>query len=81
MTREDVYVIVSECIVEVLPEITIEMISPQKSLMSLGANSIDRVEIVAMCIEKMSLKCSIVEFGNLKSIGELIDVLLEKSKC
>lgn len=50
------------------------------SLKEIGADSIERVEIMTAAIEDLSLKMPLVELGRAKDIKGLIDILYEKMK-
>ena len=48
MLKEHVFEVVRKVIAEILPGVRSELISSEKSLKELGANSIDRMEVVTM---------------------------------
>ncbi len=79
MTREEIFNIVKESIAEILPEIDIESLKVEDSLRELGANSIDRADIIIDTMEALGLKIPLVEFGNLANIKEIVDLFYEKS--
>ena len=62
-------------IVEILPEIDSEQISIEDSLKEIGANSIDRMDIIIETMEKLGVKIPLVEFGQLKNIEGIVDLL------
>jgi len=78
MTKEDIFQIIKKNIIDVLPDIPDDIITPDKYLKDLGANSIDRMEIVTFTLEDLELKVPLVEIGELKGIQGLIDYLYEK---
>jgi polyketide biosynthesis acyl carrier protein len=65
---------------EVIPELEGHNFSRKDSLKKLGANSVDRSEIVMMTLESLSLNIALIETANAENIGELADILYEKSK-
>jgi len=75
MTKEHVYEVVREVIMEVLPEVTPEQVSIDKSLKDLGANSIDRMEVVTMSMESLGVKIPLMSFAQVANIEGLVDVL------
>lgn len=77
MSKEFVYEVVKNVITEVFPDVKSEMISIEKSLKDLGANSIDRMEVVTMLMEKLSLKIPLISFAQVNNIEGLVDILIE----
>ncbi|MDR3058740.1 MAG: acyl carrier protein [Prevotella sp.] len=75
MSKENIYEIVKKIIQEVLPDVKSENISIEKNLKELGANSIDRMEIVTLSMEKLDLKIPLMSFANVNNIEGLVDVL------
>jgi polyketide biosynthesis acyl carrier protein len=80
MNRTDIFELVVHHICEVIPELEDHSFKPSDRLVELGANSVDRAEIVSMTLESLSLQIPRVELLGPKNIGELVDVLYEKSK-
>ncbi|WP_024834504.1 acyl carrier protein [Ruminiclostridium josui] len=78
MTKQEIFCIIKENILEILPDLPEESITIEESLKNLGANSIDRMDIIVDTIERLQLKIPLVEFGMLKNIGEIVDLLYEK---
>lgn len=78
MTKEQVFEVVKESILEILVDLTPKEIDIQNSLKNLGANSIDRMEIVVSSMEALELKIPLVEFGSIKNIEGLVNFLYEK---
>ncbi len=78
MNKNNVFEVVKESIIEILPDVKEHEISIEGNLKDLGANSIDRMDIVVRTMEVMELKIPMVEFGNVKNIQELVDLLYEK---
>jgi len=75
MTQEDVFQTVKTVTLEVLPFLTGDDVTPEKSLKDLGANSIDRMEVVTRSLEMLELKIPLVEFGKVKNLQGMVDVL------
>jgi polyketide biosynthesis acyl carrier protein len=78
MKKEEIFNIIVHNICEVIPELEGCSIRIEDRLVDLGANSIDRAEIVAYTLEELDLKISRVELAMAKSIDELVEVLYEK---
>jgi polyketide biosynthesis acyl carrier protein len=78
MNREDVFKIIVRNTCEVIPELNGHDFQSSDRLADLGANSVDRADIVMMTLENLSLKIPMVELHGAKNIGELANVLHEK---
>jgi len=78
MNKEDILKLVARHTCEVVPELKSHEFRSSDRLADLGANSVDRAEIVMMAMESLSLKIPRVEVFGAKNIGELVDVLHEK---
>lgn len=78
MSKEELLTLVISQICEVLPELSGHSFQPSDRLTDLGANSLDRTEIVMMVMEALSLQIPRVELFGARNIGELVDVLHSK---
>lgn len=78
MTREDIFEIIVRHAREVLPALESDDLQATDSLDQLGANSVERTEIVLMTLESLSLNIPRVETFGPKNIGELAQLLYEK---
>lgn len=58
---------------EVLPELDMKILDQEKSLKDLGADSVDRMDIVSLTMRKLDLDFPLIELSGIKKIGELID--------
>jgi polyketide biosynthesis acyl carrier protein len=78
MNNDDVFSKIVEHTREVLPELQDHVFQRSDQLVNLGANSIDRAEIVGMTMESFALSIPRVELFGVKNIGELSDVIHAK---
>jgi len=78
MNKHEILRIIIRNTCEVIPELEGHSFKPDDSLVDLGANSIDRAEIVTMTMEDLSLKIPRIELSGVKNIGELAEVIYEK---
>lgn len=76
MTREEVLQIIVNNVYDILPELADRKINEADSLREIGANSIDRSDIIISTLENLELKIPMVMFGNAKNIGEIITIVL-----
>ena len=77
MPKEHVFEVVKNVISEILPDVKPEQISIEQNLKDLGANSIDRMEVVTMSMEGLGLKLPLMSFAQVSNIEGLVDVLTE----
>ena len=61
----------------ILPAIDIEAINEDDSLVKIGANSIDRAEIIINTLRKNNLVISVMEFSDCKNIGDIVNIMLK----
>jgi polyketide biosynthesis acyl carrier protein len=80
MERNNIFQIVKNNIIDVVPELADRNITMEDSLKTLGANSVDRAEILIKSMAYLKIKAPLVEFAQAKNIGELTDVLLRHVK-
>jgi polyketide biosynthesis acyl carrier protein len=77
-SEERVFILVKRVIGEVLPDLDQALIASNKSLLELGANSVDRVEVVTTSMERLDLTVPLSKFANVNNIGELVSVLCKE---
>lgn len=75
MSELDVFQVVKKVTSEVLPFLPPDNITIEKNLKELGANSIDRMEVVTRSMEELGIKVPLVEFGKVKNLEGLVNVL------
>ncbi|HEY4211185.1 MAG TPA: acyl carrier protein [Steroidobacteraceae bacterium] len=75
MTPEDIYAIVVRHTLEVMPELGTHTFARSDRLQDLGANSVDRAEIVNLVLETLGLRIARVDLFGPRNIGELASVL------
>lgn len=80
MDREAVFAIIKQNIIEIVPELANHPITMKSSLRELGANSLDRAEILIKSMATLQLIAPLVEFAQAKNIEELVQIFLEKLK-
>ncbi len=78
MNRENIFNIVKNCVIDVLPELESHSFNNSDTLEELGANSMNKADIVMLTLEELSLNIPRVEAFGPKSIGELTDLLYGK---
>lgn len=69
--------VVHEVITEILPSVVAEQISGRQHLRDLGADSVDRVEIILGIRERLGVTEPLARFGDLPDIDHLVAFLCE----
>jgi polyketide biosynthesis acyl carrier protein len=75
MDNEAIFKLIVEQTRELLPELQDHAFQRSDSLEDLGANSVDRSEILTMTLEALGLNVPVVAFHGSKNIGELADMI------
>lgn len=75
MTKEEVFEVVKTKVLEVLNDVKVEDITPDRSLSELGANSVDRVEVSMGAMEQLDLRIPRVQLYGVTNLAELVEVL------
>lgn len=75
MSKNEVFECLKEEIIEIMFDIDESSIVLSASLKELGTNSIDRVDIIMGTCEKLGVAIPMMEFANLKNIGEIVDTI------
>src|SRR5438105_2334113 len=78
MNVEDIFEVIIHHVREVLPGLADHSFRFTDSLRELGANSVDRSEIIAMTLESLFLNIRLVEVARAQNIGELAVILHQK---
>ena len=78
MNREQIFEIIASHAREVLPDLASHRFQSSDELKELGANSIDRSEIVMLTLESLKLQISLVEIAGAQNLGELAELLHAK---
>ncbi len=78
MDTDSILEVIAGCAREVVPELAGHVFGRQDRLVELGANSLDRAEILMMVMERLSLSIPRIELAGPSNIGELADLLHAK---
>ena len=79
MTKEQIIQILIEKTKELLPELEKEPLSGTHSLRDVGANSLDRADIIMMTLEELDMDLPLVKLSNAKNIEGLAMVIFENA--
>lgn len=80
VSREAVERVVREVIAVILPAVAAEAITGDKHLRDLGADSVDRVEIILMLLDRLQLDEPMTSFSQVPDIDGLVTVLHERCR-
>ena len=75
MNKEGIGRVVEDVIVQIVPDLKGKSIDFDSTLEDLGADSVDRSEIMVLCLEALSLNVSLVELAAAKTPAELTERL------
>lgn len=79
MTQDEVFNLVVRHIRHVLPSLHAHVFTPTDSLRTLGANSLDRVDIIMMTLDSLSLNIPLTELAKARNVGELAGIIHARS--
>jgi polyketide biosynthesis acyl carrier protein len=71
MTPDQIFAVIRNNLLDVLPELTESQITPDRSMRELGANSIDRMDVVIAAQEDLGIKVpahALTQASDLKSL-------------
>jgi polyketide biosynthesis acyl carrier protein len=71
VNQQHIFEIIVNHIREVVPELDAHDFQQDDSLRALGANSVDRADIIMMTLESLSLDIPLTELANAANIGDL----------
>lgn len=78
MRRQELLELITRHAREVVPSLEAHQFSVDERLQDLGANSVDRAEILMLVLESLSLQIPRIELFGPRNIGELADLLDRK---
>lgn len=79
MSKEKVLETIINHTREVIPALADHPFTPSDSLKALGANSVDRADIIMMTLGSLSLRIPMIEMARAENIGELAGIIHAKS--
>lgn len=78
MTKQEIVDIIVRHAREVVPGLENRDIQPADSLRDLGANSVDRSDIIMATLETLSIRIPLIEMAKAQNIGELAGIIHAK---
>ena len=78
MSADEIFEIIIQHTRNVVPELQEHDFRRTDSLRALGANSIDRADIIMMTLDSLSLNIPLTAMARAENIGELAGIIHEK---
>ena len=79
MSKEHIFEIIVRHTKEILPDLEGHTFQPTDSLRALGANSVDRADILMMTLETLELSIPLIDMAKAENIGELAGITHAKA--
>jgi polyketide biosynthesis acyl carrier protein len=73
--KEKIFAVIKANTLKVLPDVRPDDVTIDGNLSDLGANSIDRVEVVMYSLQELRLKIPAPELHGLKNLRAVVDLL------
>jgi polyketide biosynthesis acyl carrier protein len=80
MTRDEVFAMVKRATLEVLPDLAPDAVQIDRSLKDLGANSLDRADIVTQAMAELGIRVSATRLASAQNLRQLVDILVESAR-
>ena len=77
MSKEEIFEIIKENILDIIPELDLSEVTMKDSLKEIGANSVDRADIIMFTMESLNIRIPMVKFGNAANIGDIVEIMYE----
>lgn len=78
--RGELLAVVLESVREILPTVEPHRLRPEFHLRDLGADSVDRVEIIATVLDRLGLNEPLASFSDLSDIDDMVDLLYRRTR-
>jgi polyketide biosynthesis acyl carrier protein len=79
--KNEITDLIKSNLLEILPELAGSEISGDETLVDLGANSVDRGELITLTLERLNLDVSRIEFVSAQTINELAEIIIKKTSA
>ena len=75
MTKAEIIDLIKQNLIEIIPELEDEVINLNEPLIDMGANSIDRGELIMLTLEALEFEVPRVEFAGADTIQQLANLM------
>jgi polyketide biosynthesis acyl carrier protein len=72
---DEVFAVVCDQVTTVLQGVSPSQVRPDISMADLGANSLDRMDVVVASQDKLGIQVPASEFAAIENLGQLVNVL------
>lgn len=72
--RERTFAVIKDAIANVLPDLEVDGVSIEDRLHDLGADSVQRAEVLILAMDELGVKIPMVDFAHSKNIAGIVDV-------
>lgn len=79
-SRGDVLAVVFASVREILPAVEPDRLRPDVHLRDLGADSVDRVEIIVTVLDRLGVDEPLASFTDLSDIDDMVDLLYRRTR-
>lgn len=77
MDKGAIFSIIKKHIMTLLPNVCDSDIQPGVKMSDLGANSIDRAEVVVTVMAELNIKIPLLTLGKAKNLNDLTDIIFQ----
>ncbi|ACU62733.1 acyl carrier protein [Chitinophaga pinensis] len=78
MNKQAIFELIVQHTKEIIPELETHAFVITDELKELGANSVDRAEIITLTIESLSLDIPLITFSGAQNIEDLVETFYEQ---
>jgi polyketide biosynthesis acyl carrier protein len=78
VNKEEIFELLVKHTQEIIPELGGRTLMQQDSLKDLGANSLDRADIIMMTMDELSMRFPLVELAGAKNLGDLAETFYQR---
>ncbi|MER0242135.1 phosphopantetheine-binding protein [Streptomyces sp. 796.1] len=75
MTQDEIFKALLATFADIIPEVDLSAATFDDSLKELGANSIDRADIITETMEHAGVSLPMVSFAEAQSIGDIVRII------
>jgi polyketide biosynthesis acyl carrier protein len=76
--KSEIFEVIQRNLREILPELQSVVIDPKQSMKQLGANSLDRADVILQSMEALGVTFPLHELAGVDNIQGLVDFLYSK---
>lgn len=77
MTKDEIFAVIRRHLIEVVPELADSQINPEHSMRDLGANSIDRMDVVIAAQDELGIKVPASDLARADDLRSLSEIFSE----